>query len=120
MKSRGPKPPFGSVRNKPKSERLIDFSKDEESLPLPGEFLAQYPGRCASCGRSFPSGERVRYDEADELIAISCCGPDEAERAEAVEGELVVDDIKSVLPRVRRPACPRCFQIPANSGECGC
>lgn len=55
-----------------------------------------------------------------KLIGVRCCGGDPEEPVADMEDEFVIEDIRRVMPRVRRPVCPRCFQIPANSGACGC
>lgn len=117
MKSRGPKPPFGSVRRSPNRTGGDDFNEPDTPHLASGEFITKYPGTCGGCGRSLSVGERARFNDADELIGVRCCGGDPEE---PVADELVIEDIRSVMPRVRRPACPRCFQIPANSGVCGC
>lgn len=41
----------------------------------PGIYLAQFPGRCASCGLNYGEESPIRYDnEAGGWTAMGCCG----------------------------------------------
>jgi hypothetical protein len=47
----------------------------EDTGPPP--FVAQFAGDCARCGARFHAGDEIKYDQG-ELIALECCGGDEA------------------------------------------
>lgn len=68
MKSRGPKPPFGSVRRSPNRTGGDDFNEPDTPHPASGEFITKYPATCGGCGRSLSAGERARFNDADEKI----------------------------------------------------
>lgn len=102
----------------PDAAKWRDLSEDD--IAEPGNFEARYPGRCAGCNRPFPKGELCRYNDADEVIAIKCCGPEAKEAEEFIDGELAVEIAAVMPPGKRHPTCPRCFQIPSANGVCGC
>jgi hypothetical protein len=81
----------------------------------PRVFTAQYPGTCGGCGSEIDAGDLVFYD-GDTLVGDACCaGADDL----SVEAK---STIAQVMPRGKtaKDKCPRCFQIPASNGACGC
>jgi len=96
-------------------------------------FLAKYDGACSTCLLPIEIGEEVFYAPGKEAVSgLACCGDKAAD--ELVGGQLPGDDVLAVddetpdvaiarvLPRhrTRTDMCPTCWQIPANSGACGC
>lgn len=61
-------------------------------------FAAKYNGSCTECLEVIYEGDMVVF-VSDELTHVQC--PD-------------------ILPEAHRAPCPSCFQIPAQSGACGC
>lgn len=108
-----PKPVVGLM---PHEDIRQSVTGDLAGLP----FRAQYAGNCASCGRRFKVGEFIRSNEGGEYLAVSCCGEEPDPELELdEEGNLMVD-AKAVMPRIKHPPCPKCFQIPTSAGICGC
>lgn len=94
-------------------------------------FPAQFGGDCVSCGDGILPGDRVFYAPGNERVSgVDCCGDkDDADLVvvqvrddSGEDDESPVEAIARVLPRGRtaRDACPKCFQVPANNGTCGC
>jgi hypothetical protein len=82
-------------------------------------FSATYTGRCGQCGDLFEPGARVSYNDDDVLVGFYCCG-NELDEHHPADSEVTPRD--QVMPRGKtsRDACPRCFQVPASCGACGC
>ncbi|HET7326978.1 MAG TPA: hypothetical protein VFJ14_06780 [Nocardioidaceae bacterium] len=59
-------------------------------------FEARYPGHCGVCDEPIRPGTLATYED-DEIAHAICPEP-------------------VALP----DPCPRCFQIPASNGRCGC
>ncbi len=83
-------------------------------------FAAATAGKCGICATTYHAGEKVTRTEDDLLVVIGCCGDllDE-ESNEATDQST---KLPPVMPRgkSKKDMCPRCFQIPASSGVCGC
>jgi hypothetical protein len=70
-----------------------------DEMPERGAIVvAAFEGECVDCGEDIEPGQDIRYDS------------DEDGWAHASHWE------KDTKPSV----CPKCFQIPAANGECGC
>ena len=61
-------------------------------------FTARYNGRCPACGEVITAGENLTWRD-DEAVHHGC-----ADREEPPP----------------RPTCPKCWQVVAVNGECGC
>jgi len=61
-------------------------------------FLANYPGGCDNCGGQVKGHECV-FTMDSFLVHVTC---------------------PEVVEEPARPACPRCFMVPANNGACEC
>lgn len=128
-----PKPtlnPTGAVRFKGMDEGiLLRYGRQVE-----GAQPAQFTGACAECDQPYLKGDWVVPDERGYLIGVNCCGGAKNETpgdpipmgstlddAEDIDGRDWVP-LAQVLPPGRSKAdmCPKCFQIPASNGICGC
>lgn len=58
-------------------------------------FKASYNGWCSECHEPIYQGDQLEWGDESRVVHADC------------------------LPEVEA-ACPRCFQIPARNGECGC
>lgn len=63
---------------------------------MSGVFEARYSGRCGVCDGGIQPGQMATFVE-DEIAHAEC-----------------------PTPTILADPCPRCFQIPAANGECGC
>lgn len=140
--ARGPKPAL--TRTPPtgrgwsaKAERTVHFRDMEDdsvyiSLSKLNEpHQAGTPGECFRCERSYRAGEWVFRDTEGNTVAVNCCGTTDDMRTESVGADLKdAEDIDGrdwvplaqVLPtgKTKADMCPKCFQIPASNGICGC
>jgi hypothetical protein len=65
-----------------------------------GVFPARFNSGCIACEGRIHEGDLVKWAD-DSVIHADC---------------MVLDDNM----REVRPACPRCFMVPAVNGKCGC
>ena len=63
-------------------------------------FIAKYDGRCTACKGDIYEGDSL--DFADGSVVHSDCLPD------------------AMREEVPRPTCPKCWQVIAANGACGC
>lgn len=90
-------------------------------------FTARYESNCTSCLAVIHIGDAAFYPPGAETPSgMDCCGekPDvellgAAYAAPDVDPDLSVD-LASVLPRIVRSPCSRCWIIPASNGVCDC
>lgn len=82
-------------------------------------FEARYAGRCGDCGQAFSVGEPVSYNADDVLVGAECCDGEGRNADTFAPGRAAVNE---TMPRGKtaRDKCPRCFQVPASNGVCGC
>lgn len=67
---------------------------------MSGIFEAQYDIYCLACEERIFTGDQVKW--ADGSVIHAEC--------------MILDENFQQV----RPACPKCFQVPASNGECGC
>lgn len=68
-------------------------------------FIAKYDGTCAGCGEPISEGDRLEWAD----------GPN--------GGRAVHEDCTEDLALAKdttRPTCPKCWQLVAVNGACGC
>lgn len=58
-------------------------------MMMPGDFVAQWPTRCASCSRPIDEGDVCHYTDSDEIVHVECY-------------------VRNPRPRVPLAVCPRC------------
>jgi hypothetical protein len=80
-------------------------------------FPASFPGRCGVCGEIYGPGDEVYFSMPEDILTgWECCGEADEPRAEREKVPV------PVMPRGKtaKDKCPRCFQVPASNGVCGC
>lgn len=94
-------------------------------------WVAAYDSSCATCTARIAPGDLYFIAPGGQTASgLDCCGDrDDADlvvtqRAEEDGGddESPVTAIARVMPRGRTvgDACPKCWQVPASNGTCGC
>lgn len=63
-------------------------------------FRAKYDGFCHECRESIAEGDRLDWSEG-----------------QVVHEDCLPDAVKDEAPR---PTCPKCWQVIASNGACGC
>jgi hypothetical protein len=69
-------------------------------------FKAKYDGWCSECGEPIREGDELEWGDEGRVVHAECL-PD-------------AQSVKNARLGLDRPACPKCFQIPAANGQCGC
>ena len=92
-------------------------------------FEARYRGTCDGCRQHDISPGDLVYFNGNKIIRIACCVDDVGDDEETVSMGAGFDSFNlgrspeiKVMPygKTKRDMCMKCFQIPANSGVCGC